>query len=134
MPGKVSKNVLRIVAVMFILCFAACFAIINMYGFSQPTFERYSWQVYSVPWVNAYQDIHYNDCRNPYANPVIEYHADTDSWSLMNPELFYSKGNISVVDNEFIIDYTVSHFLTDISLRNISPYHCFLTDVRLSDQ
>jgi len=107
MPGKVSKNVLRIVAVMFVLCFVACFAIINMYGFSIPTFERYSEQVYSVPWVNVYQDIHYNDCRNPYGNPVIEYHADTDSWSLMNPELFYSKGNLSVVDNEFIIDYTV---------------------------
>ena len=123
MPGKVSKNVLRIVAVMFVICFAACFAIINIYGFSQPTFERYSWQVYSLEWVNAGQYIHYYDCRNPYGNPVIEYHADTDSWSLMNPELFYSKGNLSVVDNSFMIEYEV---------RNNAGVDCKYIDVMVN--
>ena len=123
MPGKVSKNVLRIVAVMFVLCFVACFAIINMYGFSIPTFERYSEQVYSLPWVTVSQYIHYDDCRNPYGNPVSEYHADTDSWSLMNPELFYSKGNISVVDNSFMIEYEV---------RNNAGVDCKYIDVMVN--
>ena len=108
MPGKVSKNVLRIVAVMFILCFAACFAIINIYGFSQPTFERYSEQVYSLEWVTVGQETPiFHNCRDPYGDPVIEYHTDTDSWSFMNPELFYSKNNLSIADNAFLIEYKV---------------------------